>query len=277
MQSFCEDSEAMGEIGSRLPSATETFRDLVIDMASAGTETLVIDLRANGGGSSLMGDILIYMLYGKENLNSIQYAMLEAGGQVNRYSPQCFTPPNNVGTTLDEINKGRSVPVELGGYDFSSFFYGDPDEFEAYVAAMDEPPFLGWFQATPTFWSEYESEAHSGYYLPENVLVLISPWTFSSGFTMARDLYRAGATLVGTPSAQASNSFGNGLQWHLDNTGLEGQVNRSYFVVFPEESGLGQVLPVQYPLTYEKLASYDFDPNATFLYALELLPELGGQ
>ena len=68
-----------------------------------------------------------------------------------------------------------------------------------------------------------------------------------------------------------------GLMWHLDNTGLEGQVTRSYFVIFPEESGLGQVLPVQYPLTYEKLALYDFDPNATFLYALEPLPELGNK
>jgi len=33
----------------------------------------------------------------------------------------------------------------------------------------------------------------------------------------------------------------------------------------------------RYPLTYEKPASYDFDANAEYLYALELLPELGGQ
>ena len=277
MGSFREASEAMGEVGARLPSATETFRALVIDMAAAGTESLIIDLRANGGGSSLMGDILIYMLYGKEALTSIQVATLQAGGQVNRYSAQCFTPPNNVGTTLEKLNRGRPVAVELGGYDFSSFFYGEPEEFESYLAGMEEPPFLGWFKATPTFWSEYQSEDYSGYYLPENVLVLVSPWTFSSGFTMARDLHRAGATLVGTPSAQASNSFGNGLLWHLDNTGLEGQVTRSYFVIVPEDSGLGQVLPVDYPLTYETLASYDFDPNATFLYAVELLPELGGE
>jgi hypothetical protein len=270
MEGFREAAETMGKQGSRLPSATEMFRDLALEMKEAGTQTLVVDLRANGGGSSLMGDILIYTLYGKEALTAIQYAVLQAGGQVNRYSAQCFTPPNNVGATLEELNEGRSVPVELGGYDFREFFYGDADEFEAYVAAMDEPPFLGWFKATPTFWAEYESEAHSGTYLPENVLVLISPWTFSSGFTMARDLYRAGATLVGTPSAQASNTFGNGLLWELDNTGLQGQVTRSYFVIVPEDSGLATVLPVQVPLTYDKLASYHFDPNAAFLLALEV-------
>jgi hypothetical protein len=87
---------------------------------------------------------------------------------------------------------------------------------------------------------------------------------------MARDLYRAGATLVGTPSAQASNTFGNGLLWELDNTGLQGQVTRSYFVIVPEDSGLAKVLPVQVPLTYEKLSSYRFDPNAEFLLALEV-------
>jgi hypothetical protein len=270
MEGFREAAETMGKQGSRLPSATEMFRDLALEMKEAGTQTLVVDLRANGGGSSLMGDILIYTLYGKEALTAIQYAVLQAGGQVNRYSAQCFTPPNNVGATLEELNEGRSVPVELGGYDFREFFYGDADEFEAYVVAMDEPPFLGWFKATPTFWAEYESEAHSGTYLPENVLVLISPWTFSSGFTMARDLYRAGATLVGTPSAQASNTFGNGLLWELDNTGLQGQVTRSYFVIVPEDSGLATVLPVQVPLTYDKLASYHFDPNAAFLLALEV-------
>ena len=41
---------------------------------------------------------------------------------------------------------------------------------------------------------------------PENVLVLVTPGTFSSGFTMAKYLYLAGATLVGTPSAQAADS-----------------------------------------------------------------------
>jgi hypothetical protein len=274
MEGFREASEAMGDSGAGLPSATETFRDLVIEMAEAGTDTLVVDLRADGGGSSLMADILIYFLYGKEALTSIQDAMLAAGGQVDRISALCFTPPNNIGRTLAQINEGRSVPIELGGYDFRQFFSGDADEFQAYLAGMAEPPSMAWYRATPTFLAEYESGAYAGFYLPDHVLVLVSPWTFSSGLTMARDLSQAGATLVGTPSAQSSNSFGNGLLWHLDNTGLEGQVTRSYFRLFPEESGLGEVWPVDYPLTYDRLASYGFDPDATLLYALDLLPEL---
>jgi len=275
MERFREDAEAVGERGTGIPSATETFRDMVIEMAEAGTETLIIDLRNDHGGSSLMADILIYFLYGKEALHSVKHAMYRAGGQVDRYSAQCFTPPNNIGVTLEERNAGRAIPIELGGYDFRSFFAGDPDEFDQFLAQMGEPAFVEWYRSTPTFWSEYESEAYSGYYLPENVVVLTSPWTFSSGLTMARSLYRVGAILVGTPSAQSSNSFGNGLLWRLDNTRIEGTVTRSYFVIFPEDSGLERVLPVHYSLTYDKLASYNFDPNAEFLYALELLPELG--
>lgn len=277
MHGFREDAEARGETGQNIPSATETFRNLVMEMKDAGTHTLIIDLRANGGGSSLLSDILIYFLYGKEALNSIQLATLEAGGQVDRISELCFTPPNNIGKTLDEINEGRTLPIQLGGYDFSQFFSGDSETFEAFLAEMGDPGLDEWYQAAPTFWSEYASATYSGYYLPEHVIVLVSPWTFSSGLTMTRDLYRAGAVLVGTPSGQASNSFGNGLLWHLNNTGLEGQVTRSYFIIVPEESGLGQVLPVLHPLTYSKLASYQFDPNAEFLYALELLPELANR
>jgi hypothetical protein len=43
---------------------------------------------------------------------------------------------------------------------------------------------------------------------------------------------------------------------------------------FPNDPEMGCVLPMHYLLTYERLASYGFDPNAEFLYALELLPQL---
>jgi len=45
--------------------------------------------------------------------------------------------------------------------------------------------------------------------------------------------------------------------------------------MFPDDSELAHVLPLHYSLTYEKLAAYDFDPTAEYLYALDLLPELG--
>jgi hypothetical protein len=88
---------------------------------------------------------------------------------------------------------------------------------------------------------------------------------------MARHLYLAGATLVGTPSAQASNCFGELIRWRLEHTGIGGGISVAYFNQFPDDPEVGRVLPVHYPLTYGKLASYDFDPNAEYLYALEYL------
>jgi hypothetical protein len=257
--SALEDEERF----SSIPSATETFRDMVVEMEKAGTETLIVDLRDNTGGTSLMSDILVYFLYGRDALTSIDASSItRGGGEVRRYSALFLE--SHQGMTLESLNEGRDVPLVEGDYDFSYF-------------AVDKMPASveDWYRMAPTFYAEYESEAYSGYYRPENVIVLVNPRTYSSGYTMERKLYLAGAVLIGTSSAQAGNCFGEIDDWRLDHTGIEGKVSHGYYVDFPNDPELGHILPVDYPLTYELLASYDFDPNAEYLYALELLPELG--
>jgi hypothetical protein len=39
---------------------------------------------------------------------------------------------------------------------------------------------------------------------------------------------------------------------------------------FPDDPSKAHVLPVDHVLTYERLASYGFDPDAEYLYALTL-------
>ena len=283
MTFYREDSEAAVTVGvydlaeatlAMIPSVTEIFREMVIDMEEAGTESLIIDLRRNEGGDSLMADILVYFLYGKDTLKSILANEAAAGGgEVIRYSPLYLETLSNV--TLESINEGRAVPLIEGDYDFSMYFEDDPDKYNQIFLESDELLYEWWYELSPTFYAEYESEEYEGYYRPENVIVLVTPWTFSSGFTLTRYLYLAGATLVGTPSAQSSNCFGNSTFWTLENSGIEGIVSLKYFVEFPDDPELGRVLPVHYPLTYELLASYNFDTNAEYLYALDLLSELG--
>jgi len=159
-----------------------------------------------------------------------------------------------------------------GDYNFDDDFTDDEEKVRNLFQESETPAFLDrWINRSPTFYAEFQSGAYGGYYRPERILVLVNPGTYSSGFTMARHLYLAGATLVGTPSAQASNCFGETIMWELEHTKIGGSVSGSYFNQFPNDPELGRVLPVHYPLTYEKLASYDFDPNAVYLYALELL------
>jgi hypothetical protein len=268
----CEQGTSSPQLCASIPSATETFRDLVIDMEAAGSETLIVDLRDNEGGNSAMGNILVYFLFGKDAHLSVSTASFaEGGSMVRRYSGLYL---ESTGRTLEQINQGRAVPLRAGDYDFSLDFTDDGERFQTLLPQV--PAILEeWVREMPTFYAEYEARTYAGYHTPDKVVVLVTPKTFSSGFTMMRYLHVAGATLVGTPSGQAANCFGNTLLWHLSHTGIEGAVSTAYYVDSPNDPEVGRVLPVDYPLTHEQLASYDFDPNAEFLYALELLPQLG--
>jgi hypothetical protein len=268
----CELRGSSPELCASIPSATETFRDLVIDMEAAGSETLIVDLRDNEGGNSAMSEILIYSLFGKDTILSVMTASFaEGGGDIRRISSLYLEA---MGMTLEQVNQGRAVPLQIGDYDFSYDFADDVEKFQALlpqVPAIYEDR----VREMPTFYAEYEAGTYAGYYAPDKVVVLVTPGTFSAGSTMLRYLYLAGATLVGTPSGQAANCFGNAKSWRLNHTGIEGGVSSTYYVDFPNDPEMGRVLPMHYPLTYEQLASYGFDPNAEFLYALELLPQLG--
>jgi hypothetical protein len=268
----CEQGSNSPERCASIPSATETFRDLVIDMKAAASETLIVDLRDNDGGNSAMADILIYSLFGKDTLLSVQTSSFaEGGSMVRRYSSLYL---ESTGITLQQINQGRAVPLRPGDCDFSLDFTGDAERFQALLprapAMLEQRA-----RDMPTFGVEYVAGTYAGYYTPDKVVVLVTPGTFSAAETMMRYLYLAGATLVGTPSGQAANCFGNQTPWYLNHTHISGGVSTTYYGEFPNDPEMGRVVPMHYPLTYEQLASYGFDPNAEFLYALELLPQLG--
>ncbi len=271
MTQYGELDEIAGMATSRKPYVTETFRDLAIDMSEEETETLIIDLRENGGGDSTMADILTYFLYGKDVLDKVVgHAPANGGGMIVKLSELYFTSPYN--RSLEALNEGREIPWQVGDYDFTLFTGARSVPFED-LPLEEQHTYIDhrYCERTVTFCEEYESGAYEAYYKPRNVIVLVSPWTFSSGFTMARFLYLAGATLIGTPSAQAANSFCNADRWVMPNSGIDGQVNRMYYVEFPIGSDLAHTLPMHHQVTYEELAAYGFDPNAELLLALDWL------
>lgn len=122
---------------------------------------------------------------------------------------------------------------------------------------------------SPLLKEEFESGEYSGYYRPKNILVLVSPYTFSSGYTMMRKLKLAGAVLVGSPSAQAHSkaSFGNGSYFKLKNSGIPIYISRECY-------NTSHIFQPDYTLTYEKLASFRFDMNAEILFALEIVKKM---
>jgi len=106
--------------------------------------------------------------------------------------------------------------------------------------------------------------------LPKNLVVLCSPRTFSSGYTLMYYLYRIGAKIVGTPSAQAGNCFGETFSFELRHSGLTGTISQKQFIYFHDDPEMGRVLRPHYPMTYEKLKFYGFDVNAEILLALDI-------
>jgi len=177
-------------------------------------------------------------------------------------------PPNLI---LESINKNRAVPLVLGDIDFAPIFADASAVREDSASVAENPERLRKYRMAASFFTEHELGRHAGFYCPENIFVLMTPWTSSSGLDMVLYLYRAGATLIGMPSAQSPNSWGNLPEWRLDNSSISGEISSSFDIAFGDDPERGQVLPVHYPLTYEKLAAYDFDHNAIFLLALELL------
>ena len=251
----------------RPPSATEIFRSMVVEMKKRGTDTLILDVRDNSGGDAQIVDILVYFLYGKETLReTLGFGTGETG--VFRYSALYFADRRD--ESLEAINADRLVPLVEGDYEFGwSYLDGEP------IAKRRKPPEepLGfrYLRDSKTFWPEFESGEYAGHYCPKKVIVLCDAGTLSAGFSVVVTFHRLGATLVGTPSAQAPNSFGAAAVWQLRHTGIRGMVPMIAATHFPDDPEKAHVLPVHYPLTYERLVSYEFDPNAEYLYTLELL------
>jgi len=255
-----EDYEA---VLAGIPSATDTFRTLVQEMRQAKTKTLLVDLRYNEGGNSEMYNFLLYFLYGRDVLLHAKLHDTEVR-RYSKYDPETQSPED-----FQRINRGRAVPLATTDYDFSADWYGRSQRDPSVVSAL-KADFEREMARMPTFAAEYRSVKYEAYYHPANVMVLCSAVTFSSGYTLMYYLYRAGAKIVGTPSAQAGDCFGEGTEFTLQHSQLTGMISHKQFTYFHDDPEMGRVLRPHFPMTYEKLKSYDFDGNAAILYALEL-------
>ena len=249
----------------KLPSATECFRDLVVTMKNDETENLIIDLRKNPGGVSNITEILMYFLYGKETMIDVKYQSY----QIRKYSEIYYQ--YNKGERFDSISESRTLPLTINDYDF--------DEERRYLSSnnrenkrmqilkeLDEMT-----SHMPTFEKEYSTGKYEGWYTPKNVIVLTTERTFSSAFWMVQNFVKNNAIIVGTPSGQAPNTFSDQNPFELKNSGLNLYLTYKVGYSFPELDHNVDVLLPHYLMTYDKLKSYNFDPNSEVIYALEVL------
>ncbi|MFC2166154.1 S41 family peptidase [Acidobacteriota bacterium] len=250
------------ELLAEIPSATETFLALVQEMQKAGADNLIVDLRKNTGGNSGMRDILVYFLFGKEALES-----QNGGYQIKKYSNLYFQ--TYASDSLEKINSGQQVSLTENDYDFLEERQVLEKKGHEQNLFQAKEEFL---KRMSTFWEVYKTGTyHNPLYTPGKIVVLCSPWTYSSGFNMLTSLYDSGATILGTPSAQPGNNFGDSLLFKLNNTGLRCFVSFKRIITFPDDEAKGHVLRPHFEMTYDILSSYNFDPNAEILWAIEIL------
>jgi hypothetical protein len=251
---------------ARPPAATDAFRRLVTDMKARRTDTLILDVRGNHGGNSLISEMLVYFLFGRAEL----LRMAGVGSGENgafRYSRLYFA--DRPAESLAAINRGRAVPLVEGDYDFS-WSYADGKPIARRTNPEPEPPIVKFMRLSPTFREEFDAGTYSAYYRPARIVVLCDAGTMSAGFSVVSEFDFFGALTVGTPSAQAPNSYGAAAVFALAHTGIQATAPMIPAFHFPADSPFATVLPPDYPMTYERLKSYDFDPHAEYLYALTL-------
>jgi hypothetical protein len=253
------------EVLNGIPSVTELFIEMLTEMREAESEYLIVDLRKCIGGFDAINTFFMYHLVGLDEALSQQIKRIEV-----RKLSEFLHKTSDEGIKLEDISYSSLVPLTLNDYDFSN----DP-QFTSYEKRKQdlENFHLGIFEKTPTFYRVFRTGEYERIYLPENIFVLCSSSTASSGYDMMINLKGLGAKIVGVPSGQSGNHFGNSQQFVLKNSNLVGYVSTKYFIGIPENPEPGHVLLPDYQLTYEKLASLGFDVNADLLYALEIIED----
>ena len=257
-----EVPEQLKEIIDKIPSATETFIELLTLMKKSNTKNLIIDLRNNTGGNSIMREILIYFLFGKDALYG-----LDNGYSISKYSPLFFNTYESV--KLQDINKDLSLELNQNDYNFISErgYLSNINNIDGLDEAYEK-----WLKKIPTFYKVYSSGRYDSPMIPlDNILVISNPFTYSSGFNLLTALYENGAKIIGTPSGQSANNFGDALLYNLDNTGIRGFVSYKQVLTYPKNFEKGKCFMPDYILTIDKFRQYNSDPNAEILYSLDLL------
>jgi hypothetical protein len=245
-----------------MPSFTELMKDVVYRLKENNTQNLIIDLRNNSGGVSLMSEILVYFLYGKEKM-----AALENDSYSITYLSDLNTKTASsvdVDATNREYSEMDMVPLETGDYDFFPMYKYKGGSNDSHIPASR-------YEDAGIFYKEYVSGLHSGFYTPENIFVIGGPDTFSAGFETLVKLLKSGAIFAGVSAAQPANCFGMAISpvSGLKNSKIKLNVAIRRIVMFPGDPEKGYQLNPDIPLSLDTFRKYNCDPNASLLMVLD--------
>ena len=218
----------------------EVFAKMLNEMKAANSQRLIIDLRGNGGGWTMIMYAAMYELYGKRFMETdlgMHFATKVSDGWLKK---------NNM--TLEQLNQDRGTSLKMGDFiDQSSSI----SNFDLFMCAD---------------MSIIEAQEGEPIYTPREIYVVTDVQTFSAAFHTAYMLWKMGAKVVGVPSGQAPNTFMEITQFKLPNTGLECSVSNSLQSCFPTDHPMARTLTPDIQLSYDDYRQFDFSMDAELLF-----------
>lgn len=239
-----------------IPSLSEEFYNMLIQMKQHGSKNLIIDMRDNGGGTTGNSRPLVYLLYGDKYLKS---DILRDNG-IFVVSPRTISK-----AALDGINATNEYKIEYGDYlDLSDFNYTETSIEDLREQFIKE--------CMCSIKDKLRKMKGQPVYTPEHVYVVTNALTYSAAFHLSYYMWKLGATVVGVTSSQAPNTFMGGQEYiTLPRTGLVGEIDRGIQVCFPDDDPRAKEFFPDLMPTYEDYKRYNFDDNAPVLYLLDII------
>lgn len=238
-----------------VPSLTEPATQMLEEMKQHNTQSLIIDLRGNGGGSTPVIVPFFYEMYGDDYFGRKDDAeFVDVKSQL--YLQQFHSSA--------EEERKKDPDFEVGQYEFTSG--NEPGTAEQ----KRNKKFAEWSEKGLTWSKPLEALRGKPLYRPRKVIVLSDTGTFSAAFQAMFLLHQMGATVVGVPSAQSPNAFMGGTEFTLPESGIRGLISQGMQLFMPRDPKANVYHP-DFETTFSVFSNYGGDIDATLRYALDLL------
>lgn len=236
-----------------VPSYSETFFRMLQEMKKQKSQTLIIDLRQNGGGWTPITLPSLYQLYGDN------YLLTDMGIAFHRLISPLYLEKTH--HTLEEFNKDYNSNYQLGDYDF------EKTEKDTSSIETQRKQFIQ--NCLSCLKPELEKQQGKPVYTPEKIYVITDDCTFSAAFHYAFYLWKMGATLVGIPTRQAPNTFMEQTSFQLPYTKLNGSISNSIQVFLPPKDPRTKIFWPDMIPSYNDYKKYQFDKHTEVRYLLD--------
>lgn len=243
---------------AKLPSFSEEFRKMLIEMQKHKCQNLIIDLRGNGGGWFPIAAPTLYQMWGNDYLGK------------NMGTAQCILISplyiEKLNTTLEDFNVSNG----------SNFRFGDYAFIESQDVTINDEVAESIIMSNRMMSSSKDvllKQKGIPVYTPKNVFVVTDAQTFSAAFHYAFYLWKMGAKVVGTSSSQAPNTYMAQTPLHLPITNLFASISNTVQMFLPSDDPKAEMLIPDYAMTEDLYHKYGYDSNAEIIYILNELVE----